>query len=110
MKDCCPYCNTLIDCDTSTRNTDTPSVGDIAICFCCSGIMRFKKIYEEGGRDFEKITPQYLKEIKAEEPETFTHLTKAVYLIRQQQKKGVTPILFSEDIIASLLNPQLNAN
>lgn len=110
-KDCCPYCFTEIPFDTATLEKESvPSIGDISICAECSGMMRYKMIYEDGSREFEKITIEFLKELKETQKETYNLLRHAILFIRKERSGGIMRILFATDEFEELLNPMVNQN
>lgn len=42
----CPYCNIDLDAHTGLKPETTPSKGDYAICFICTGLLRYNsKMY-----------------------------------------------------------------
>ena len=80
----CPYCKKIIDCSTGiSDDAIKPDIGDISICFTCSGISTYKTVSNEGNT-FEKVTEEILHDMFNEYSLEFYQVVKAVFGIRKE--------------------------
>jgi pyruvate-formate lyase-activating enzyme len=67
----CPYCQNPLNRSTDPSSLDSPSPGDIAICICCAGLLKYDKDLK-----VQKLEQSEIDQIALETPENYTKMMR----------------------------------